>query len=132
MVNQKVLIDDNREKAIIVSQWPSFLYLIREHLAHYNAKMEMFSGAIPISKKNKIIHDFNNHGGPQVIKYSIFKSSVYLNVIIYVTDFEFLGKILLNNLFILTWFMNYFVKIILCYCIDYFCFLTLSRFCYCH
>lgn len=79
MVNEKVLIDGNGDKAIIVSQWPSFLHLIREHLAHYNAKIEMYSGAIPIPKRNKIIHEFNNpNSGPQVIKYSIFKSSVYL------------------------------------------------------
>jgi len=78
LVNQKVLIDGNREKAIIVSQWPSYLYLIRKHLAHYNAKMEMFSGTIPIPKRNKIIREFNQpNSGPQVIKYSIFKSSVY-------------------------------------------------------
>lgn len=78
MVNLKVLIDGNREKAIIVSQWPSFLYLIQRHLAHYNAKMEIFSGAIPLQKRNKIIREFNNpDGGPQVIKYPIFESSVY-------------------------------------------------------
>jgi len=75
LVNQKVLINGNGDKAIIVSQWPSFLYLIRQKLAHYNAKMEMFSGVIPIFKRNKIIRDFNNpNGGPQVIKYSFFKS----------------------------------------------------------
>lgn len=73
MINEKVL-NGNNEKAIIVSQWPSFLYLIRENLSRYNVKMEMFSGAIPILKRNKIISDFDNpNGGPQVIKYSIFR-----------------------------------------------------------
>lgn len=73
MVNQKVLINENRDKAIIVSQWPSFLHLIYKHLARYNAKMEMFSGAITISKRNKIIEEFKNpNGGPQVIKYSAY------------------------------------------------------------
>lgn len=77
------MINGNRDKAIIVSQWPSFLYLIHKHLASYNAKMEMFSGAISISKRNKIIHEFNNpNGGPQVIKYS-----VYLNMIVNVIHF---------------------------------------------
>lgn len=79
MVNQKILINGGNDKAIIVSQWPSFLYLIKKNLAHYNAKIEMFSGAIPIQKRNKIIRDFNNPDeGPQVIKYSVFRSSVYI------------------------------------------------------
>jgi len=41
--------------------------------------MEIFSGAIPLQKRNKIIREFNDpDSGPQVIKYSIFESSVYL------------------------------------------------------
>jgi len=79
LVNQKILINGVNDKAIIVSQWPSFLYLIKRNLAHYNSKIEMFSGAIPIPKRNEIIREFNNpNSGLQVIKYSIFRSSVYL------------------------------------------------------
>lgn len=62
-----MLKDDGREKAIIVSQWPSMLYLIRLHLSKYDVKMEMFSGSIPLLKRNTIIREFNkNNSGPQV------------------------------------------------------------------
>lgn len=62
-----MLKDDGREKAIIVSQWSSMLYLIRLHLSQYDVKMEIFSGSIPILKRNSIIREFNNtDSGPQV------------------------------------------------------------------
>ncbi|KAL5242997.1 hypothetical protein ACI65C_010407 [Semiaphis heraclei] len=81
LVNQKVLINGNRDKAIIVSQWPSFLYLIHKHLTPYNAKMEMFSGTIPISKRNKIIQEFNNpNDGPQILLLSLKAGGVGLNL----------------------------------------------------
>jgi transcription termination factor 2 len=72
LVKKNILIGGT-DKAIIVSEWPSFLYLIRKNLAHY--KTEVFSGAIPIVKRNKIIREFNNpDGGPQVKNtYLIFK-----------------------------------------------------------
>lgn len=70
MVREKVLIDDCKEKAIIVSQWPSMLRIIRYHLSEYNCEMEMYSGNLSILKRNEIIREFNNiNGGPQVIKY---------------------------------------------------------------
>ncbi|KAE9527327.1 hypothetical protein AGLY_013025 [Aphis glycines] len=80
LINEKVL-NGNNEKAIIVSQWPSFLYLIRENLSCYNAKMEMFSGTIPILKRNKIIKDFDKpNGGPQILLLSLKAGGVGLNL----------------------------------------------------
>lgn len=73
MVREKVLIDDCKEKAIIVSQWPSMLRIIRQHLSEYKCEMEMYSGDVPILKRNSIVREFNNtNGGPQVIKYLKF------------------------------------------------------------
>lgn len=67
MVWEKVLKNNGQDKAIVVSQWPSMLYLLRHNLSKYNVKMEMFSGAVPILERNKIVRDFNNSdGGPQV------------------------------------------------------------------
>ncbi|XP_050057922.1 transcription termination factor 2-like isoform X6 [Aphis gossypii] len=80
LINEKVL-NGNNEKAIIVSQWPSFLYLIRENLSRYDVKMEMFSGTIPILKRNKIIKDFDNpNGGPQILLLSLKAGGVGLNL----------------------------------------------------
>ncbi|XP_025197346.1 MATH and LRR domain-containing protein PFE0570w-like [Melanaphis sacchari] len=81
LVNDKVLLNGNDDKAIIISQWPSFLYLIHKHLAQYNAKIEMFSGTIPILKRTKIIREFNNpNGGPQILLLSLKAGGVGLNL----------------------------------------------------
>lgn len=65
MVKAKVLHTD--EKAVIVSQWPSMLLLIEKQLSQYHVKSELFSGAIPVPHRNKIVGEFNNlKGGPKV------------------------------------------------------------------
>lgn len=74
MVKEKVLYTD--DKAVIVSQWPSVLNLVNKQLAQYNVKTEIFSGAVPVLHRNKIISEFNRvKGGPKVNK----------NIILYVT-----------------------------------------------
>lgn len=69
MVNEKVLHTD--DKAVIVSQWPSVLNLVNKQLSQYNVKTEIFSGAVPVLHRNKIISEFNRvNGGPKVNKNS--------------------------------------------------------------
>lgn len=65
MVKEKVLHTD--EKAVIVSQWPSMLLLINKQLSKYQVKTELFTGAVPVPHRNKIVGEFNNlKGGPKV------------------------------------------------------------------
>lgn len=65
MVKEKVLHTD--DKAIIVSQWPSMLNLIAKQLSQYKVKTELFSGAVPMVHRNKIVDEFNNlKGGVKV------------------------------------------------------------------
>jgi len=71
MVDEKVLHTD--DKAVIVSQWPSVLNLVNKQLSQYGVKTEIFSGAIPVPQRNKIISEFNQtKGGPKVNKNIIF------------------------------------------------------------
>jgi len=73
MVKEKVLHTD--DKAVIVSQWPSVLNLVNKQLSQYNVKTEIFSGAVPVLLRNKIISEFDKvNGGPKVSK----------NIIVYV------------------------------------------------
>lgn len=73
MVEEKVLHTD--DKAVIVSQWPSVLNLVNKQLSQYNVKTEIFSGAVPVLLRNKIISEFDRvKGGPKVNK----------NIILYV------------------------------------------------
>lgn len=58
MVKEQVLLTD--DKAVIVSQWPSMLHLIEKQLSQYKVKTEMFSGAVPVPLRNKIVGEFNN------------------------------------------------------------------------
>jgi transcription termination factor 2 len=65
MVKEKVL--HTNDKAIIVSQWPSMLHLIDNQLSQYQVKTELFSGAVPVLQRNKIVDEFNNlKHGPRV------------------------------------------------------------------
>jgi len=71
MVQEKVLQTD--DKAIVVSQWPSMLLLIEKQLSQYSVKTELFSGAVPIPNRNKIVSEFNNpKGGPKVNKIKLY------------------------------------------------------------
>lgn len=73
MVKEKVLCTN--DKAVIVSQWPSVLNLVNKQLSQYNVKTEIFSGAVPVLHRNKIISEFDKvKGGPKVNK----------NIILYV------------------------------------------------
>lgn len=68
MVKEKVLYNGCKDKAIIVSQWPSMLRIIRLHLSKYNVKMEIFSGEVSVLKRNEIVNKFNDIiDGPRVI-----------------------------------------------------------------
>lgn len=58
MVKEKVL--HTEDKAVIVSQWPSMLQLIDKQLEKYDVKTAMFSGAVPVPKRNIIVNEFNN------------------------------------------------------------------------
>lgn len=67
MVEEKVL--HTNDKAVIVSQWPSMLLLIQKQLSRYHVKTEIFSGAVPVLNRNKIVSEFNSpNGGPKVNK----------------------------------------------------------------
>ncbi|XP_050544348.1 transcription termination factor 2-like isoform X2 [Daktulosphaira vitifoliae] len=80
MVHEKVL--DTDDKAIIVSQWPSMLQLIGNELTKYKVKTELFSGAVPIPLRNKIVTEFNNsQSGPKILLLSLTAGGVGLNLV---------------------------------------------------
>ncbi|VVC40113.1 Hypothetical protein CINCED_3A018495 [Cinara cedri] len=80
MVNEKVLNTD--DKAVIVSQWPSVLLLVDKRLKTYNVETAMFSGAIPVPKRNKIIDEFTkSKRGPKILLLSLTAGGVGLNLV---------------------------------------------------
>ncbi|XP_050544342.1 transcription termination factor 2-like isoform X3 [Daktulosphaira vitifoliae] len=79
-VQDKVLNTD--DKAIIVSQWPSMLYLIENQLSKYNVNMVMYSGAVPVKARSKLVNEFNNlHSGPKIMLLSLTAGGVGLNLV---------------------------------------------------
>jgi len=65
-VKEKVM--HTEDKAVIVSQWPSMLYLIRKQLSQLKVHTEVFSGTVPVLQRNKLVDEFNKcKGGPKVI-----------------------------------------------------------------
>ncbi|XP_025412191.1 transcription termination factor 2-like isoform X2 [Sipha flava] len=80
MVKEKVL--HTNDKAIIVSQWPSMLHLIDNQLSQYQVKTELFSGAVPVLQRNKIVDEFNNlKHGPRILLLSLTAGGVGLNLV---------------------------------------------------
>ncbi|CAI6363749.1 unnamed protein product [Macrosiphum euphorbiae] len=81
MVEEKVLHTD--DKAVIVSQWPSVLNLVNKQLSQYNVKTEIFSGAVPVLLRNKIISEFDRvKGGPKILLLSLTAGGVGLNLVV--------------------------------------------------
>lgn len=88
------------DKAVIVSQWPSMLLLIRKQLSQFDVKTEMFTGAVPVLLRNKIVGEFNNtKGGPKVNKFhyqnyiliNLYNYCVYYVCLSYSFNFYFLS-----------------------------------------
>uniref|UniRef100_A0A2S2NVU3 Transcription termination factor 2 n=2 Tax=Schizaphis graminum TaxID=13262 RepID=A0A2S2NVU3_SCHGA len=81
MVKEKVLYTE--DKAVIVSQWPSVLNLVNKQLSQYNVKTEIFSGAVPVLHRHKIISEFNKvNGGPKILLLSLNAGGVGLNLVV--------------------------------------------------
>ncbi|XP_050421193.1 uncharacterized protein LOC126833731 [Adelges cooleyi] len=80
LVKEKVLGTD--DKAIIVSQWPSMLHLVRNRLLLYNVEMDLYTGAVPIMARSKVMNRFNDpNGGPKILLLSLTAGGVGLNLV---------------------------------------------------
>lgn len=58
VLNEKVL--ETSDKAIIVSQWPSFLGLIALHLKANRVKYDQLDGKVPVNKRMEMVDAFND------------------------------------------------------------------------
>ncbi|CAG9837848.1 unnamed protein product [Diabrotica balteata] len=58
LLTERVL--ENDDKAIIVSQWPSFLKLIAYHLKKLNIKYDQLDGSVPVIKRMEMVNKLNN------------------------------------------------------------------------
>lgn len=58
VLREKVV--DTDDKAIIVSQWPSFLKLISRHLQKEHIPYDQLDGSIPVNKRMTMVEKFND------------------------------------------------------------------------
>lgn len=54
------------DKAVIVSQWPTFLTVIGNHLSALGLKFTTLDGKVPVHLRNDIVKDFNQPNGSKV------------------------------------------------------------------
>ena len=70
------------EKAVIVSQWTSFLNIIKSHILNLNLTCAEINGQIPVKSRGDIVDDFNNNEkGAQVMLLSLTAGGVGLNLV---------------------------------------------------
>uniref|UniRef100_A0A6P7GUY4 Transcription termination factor 2 n=1 Tax=Diabrotica virgifera virgifera TaxID=50390 RepID=A0A6P7GUY4_DIAVI len=80
LLNEKVL--ENDDKAVIVSQWPSFLNLIAYHLKKLNVKYDQLDGSVPVIKRMDMVNKLNNPKDDlRVMLLSLTAGGVGLNLV---------------------------------------------------
>lgn len=77
IMKEKVL--STNDKAIIVSQWPTFLELIAYHLKLNGVKCDQLDGKVPVNKRMHMVDAFNDPENPlKVTKMLYYKTTVYI------------------------------------------------------
>jgi transcription termination factor 2 len=56
-------IMERGEKVVVVSQWKSFLTIVKEHLNLAKIKCTEFNGELTTNKRQEIITEFNDEKG---------------------------------------------------------------------
>ncbi|KAG5894625.1 hypothetical protein JTB14_026156 [Gonioctena quinquepunctata] len=80
VLKEKVLTTD--DKAIIVSQWSSFLQLISHHLEKERIIFEQLDGTVPVNKRMNMVDRFNNpKDRMKVLLLSLTAGGVGLNLV---------------------------------------------------
>ena len=70
------------DKAVIVSQWTSFLDLIAKHLVRKSITFTRMDGRVPVKERNDIVVAFNQvNRGPKIMLLSLCAGGVGLNLI---------------------------------------------------
>ncbi|XP_030764453.1 transcription termination factor 2-like [Sitophilus oryzae] len=80
LLEERVL--DTEDKAIIVSQWSSYLNLISVHLKRFGIEFSQLDGKVPVNKRIDIIDRFNNPKHKmKVLLLSLTAGGVGLNLV---------------------------------------------------
>jgi transcription termination factor 2 len=76
------LIFRTDDKAVVVSQWPSYLEILGNFLSKRNVSFCKLTGTVPVQKRNEIVVDFNRtNGGAKIMLLSLTAGGVGLNLI---------------------------------------------------
>ncbi|CAG9859723.1 unnamed protein product [Phyllotreta striolata] len=79
LIKEKLL--NNEDKAVVVSQWPSFLQLIAYHLKEENIPFCQLDGKVPVPKRQEIIDQINDPKKPaKILLLSLTAGGVGLNL----------------------------------------------------
>ncbi|XP_022908848.2 transcription termination factor 2-like [Onthophagus taurus] len=76
------IVNEKKEKVIIVSQWTSFLRLVAKFLKEEGIKYEQLDGTLKIDKRMEIVQNINNSSHPtRVLLLSLTAGGVGLNLV---------------------------------------------------
>ncbi|CAG9859758.1 unnamed protein product [Phyllotreta striolata] len=79
LIEEKLL--NNDDKAVVVSQWPSFLRLIGHHLKEQNIPFCQLDGKVPVAKRQEIIDQINDpKSSTKILLLSLKAGGVGLNL----------------------------------------------------
>lgn len=80
VIEEKIL--NTNDKAVIVSQWTSFLDIVRQHLRQKRIFCCELNGKVPVKDRNDIVQSFNKQGsGPKIMLLSLTAGGVGLNLV---------------------------------------------------
>ncbi|XP_050296168.1 transcription termination factor 2 [Anthonomus grandis grandis] len=70
------------DKAIVVSQWPSYLRLLSDHLRNLGIEIDQLDGTVPVNKRQEMVNNFNNpKSSVKVLLLSLTAGGVGLNLV---------------------------------------------------
>ena len=67
-----------KHKAVVVSQWTSYLNVFSQHFYRMNIRTHKIDGSVPVKMRTQIVEDFNTNprGPPVSVLYVLFNLSI--------------------------------------------------------
>jgi transcription termination factor 2 len=67
IIEETVKVVAQKHKAVVVSQWSTYLKIFSQHFYRINIRTHQIDGSIPVKMRTQIVEDFNNNPkGPPV------------------------------------------------------------------
>lgn len=73
IIDEVKKVTESSQKAVVVSQWTSYLNMFSNHFRMMNIRTQRIDGSVPLQMRTQIVEDFNtNPRGPPVSTFVIY------------------------------------------------------------